>query len=379
MHEYVPMNPQVYDFVLFRSTDIKDLQVSQAPEPIPEPVHPSQMHYGMEENNYYQQQQIPQQPYQHQQQHVPAPMQPAKLQFGTGRSPVVESTYAPQQPIQASQQPSLKFGSGPSFAPPPPAAPKQVSEPTVQKQAPIQPQKPHPATAANVMSLTPKADQKTEQQQQHHHIQKNAESPKVMTYSTGTKRQEFVVDKGQFASQSRGSYASIAGHGAPSHVASSAAGSNNATERQAPSALERPGKFRAPVQPTASFNEQFSMTQSTNAAHGKLSSAQEEVFRQLSGGTFYEKTSSFFDNISCEARDGKSGVQNERYRNWETFGMAAPPASGQPSYGHGRGGYRGGSSGGYRGGSVGRGRGGYRGGRGGSHSNQQQQQPPSSY
>lgn len=30
-HEHIPMNSQVYEFVLFRSLDIKDLQVCEAP------------------------------------------------------------------------------------------------------------------------------------------------------------------------------------------------------------------------------------------------------------------------------------------------------------------------------------------------------------
>lgn len=330
-NEFVPMNPQVYDYILFRSTDIKDLQVCEAPQTL-QPVQPS--HAYADPAIVRQQQAAPPQP---------------KLQFGSGRSPVVEATYA--QPRQAPQ--GLKFGNGPSFTPSavPAVAPPNYSAvaPPAQtlnvQQAPVAPPRTqHPELASNIVSLTPKADQKTA-------APKAVEPTKVMTYSTGTKKQEFVEDKGQFPAPPvpKGSYASIAGHGATS------------TGQTAKVSLERPGKFRAPAQPTAQFEKQFSMTGSTQSAQGKLSEAQEEVFRQLAGGQFYEK-SSFFDNISCEAKDGKDGLKNERNWNMETFGMAAPPNSGYGGYRGGRGGYRGGNRGGYqhRGGH-----GNYRGGRGG--------------
>ena len=58
---------------------------------------------------------------------------------------------------------------------------------------------------------------------------------------------------------------------------------------------------------------------------------------------FYDKTSSFFDNISCEstgARDSKG--KNEGRWNIETFGIAAPAGQQRRPYIHGRrGGYRG--------------------------------------
>lgn len=71
----------------------------------------------------------------------------------------------------------------------------------------------------------------------------------------------------------------------------------------------------------------------------------------VSGEIFYDKTKSFFDNISCEASDRSKGITNrpnwreERRLNTETFGT-----SGYRRYrgGRGRGGppFRGGRSGG---------------------------------
>jgi protein LSM14 len=99
----------------------------------------------------------------------------------------------------------------------------------------------------------------------------------------------------------------------------------------------------------------------------------------LNDEKFYDKKSSFFDNISCENKDrtaakqaSQDGLANpsswkrgeERKLNIETFGQASIDYGGG-RYGRG-GGYRGGrgGGGGYRGGRGGGG-GGYYGGRGG--------------
>lgn len=328
-HEFVPMNPQVYDFIVFRSTDIKDLQVCEVPQPQAPQIH--YMDPAIVNQQQYYQQTV-------QQQQQPAQqMQPPKLQFGSGRSPVVEASYVPAPVAPLQQQPQLKFGSGPSMAQAVSQPKGQVSQPPAE---PMQPPKVHPAAASNVVSMTPKADAKAEQKAA---ASATNEQSKVLTYSTGTKKQEFVENKGQFAPPpTKGSYAAMA-----------SLGTNPSGSSTTRASLERPGKFRAPAQPSAQYNQQFSMTQSTQSAQGKLSAAQEEVFRQLAGGQFYEK-SSFFDNISCEAKDGKEGLRNERNWNMETFGVAAPP---QTSYSHGggrgRGGYRGSHRGGYRGGHRG--------------------------
>lgn len=51
-------------------------------------------------------------------------------------------------------------------------------------------------------------------------------------------------------------------------------------------------------------------------------------------GTFYDKTCSFFDNISCESTGTKDGKidRNERRWNIETFGVAAPPGGHHTHY-----------------------------------------------
>lgn len=91
--------------------------------------------------------------------------------------------------------------------------------------------------------------------------------------------------------------------------------------------------------------------------------------------SFYDKTKSFFDNISCEAVERSKGRSQrtdwriERKLNSETFGVASARRG---AY-RGRGYYRGGMGGGYRGGY----RGNYRGGRGGYNQRSNQGNPNS--
>ncbi|KAL9974404.1 hypothetical protein ACROYT_G011430 [Oculina patagonica] len=91
--------------------------------------------------------------------------------------------------------------------------------------------------------------------------------------------------------------------------------------------------------------------------------------------SFYDSSKSFFDSISCEANDrdknrrAHPSWQQERKVNMETFGVTGGMRRGGRGRGRGRGGYRGGRGGSrYQGREdSGRGgRGGWRGGRGGS-------------
>ncbi|XP_065160243.1 protein LSM14 homolog car-1-like isoform X3 [Atheta coriaria] len=85
---------------------------------------------------------------------------------------------------------------------------------------------------------------------------------------------------------------------------------------------------------------------------GNETGAGENELEEDVDGTFYDKTKSFFDNISCEAverskgRSQRTDWRTERKLNSETFGVASARRG---SY-RGRGGYRGGFRGGYRGG-----------------------------
>ena len=90
-----------------------------------------------------------------------------------------------------------------------------------------------------------------------------------------------------------------------------------------------------------------------------------------SGVSSHYDKDDFFDSISCDALDKKSGIDNrlrgkeERSLNTETFGATALNTQRRRrGRGGGRGGYNGRGRGGYRGRGGGRGRGRGRGGRG---------------
>lgn len=377
--ENIPASQQVYDFILFRSSDIKDLQVCEAAPaaPVSPPmgfVDPAIVHHQFQaqqpQQQGYSQYQQPQQ-----QQHGAWHGQPklqfgssnyvapsysaapgygsSSLQFGSAQQSFYQQHQAQQQ--QARQQPAQAPQMYQDFAQP--AAPQQqpVAPKQQQQQRMPQPQsKVHPEAASNVVSLTPKSDQKAAA----------AEDSKVLSYSTGTKKSQLVNPPPQ-PPTGKLSYASMVAGGRtePPKKAPAAA---PAAALAAPS---RPGSFRPPAEHSkAAAAPDFSF-EASQAGLQNLTTAQAEVFKAIQDKSFYSKSSSFFDDISCDAKDGKaddSRLRNERSWNVETFGVPAPPSTYNSGYSS-RGGSsssRGGPSRGGRGG----GRGGYRGGRGGSTS-----------
>lgn len=125
-------------------------------------------------------------------------------------------------------------------------------------------------------------------------------SDKVVAYNTGTGKMELVER------QSR-SYASVVSDGA---------GRFRVTGEAAPKLV-----------PKAEYD-----FEQANARLAK------EHLPEAPRESFYDKTSSFFDNISCEATTGKDGRMDRNERKWniETFGVPAAP-------GHHHNRYRGGS------------------------------------
>ncbi|WEW55854.1 hypothetical protein PRK78_001287 [Emydomyces testavorans] len=109
----------------------------------------------------------------------------------------------------------------------------------------------------------------------------------------------------------------------------------------------------------------------TNGANGTAATS----VTNLATGVAYDKSSSFFDNLSSEARDREDGVRRgrrgeEEKKNMETFGQGSVDGGYRGGYrgrGRGRGFGRGRGSYG-RGHGGGRGRGNFRGGRDASHS-----------
>lgn len=146
----------------------------------------------------------------------------------------------------------------------------------------------------------------------------NAE--RVMAYNTGTGKIELVERHSR-------SYASVVSDGA--------------------------GRFRLSADATSRLvpRHDYDFQQ----ANSKL---RKEQLPAAAKETFYDRTSSFFDNISCESTGSKDGKHDRNERRWniETFGTAGPSFS-SPSYGgggasggssshHGRAGYYSGGRGG---------------------------------
>lgn len=336
-NEFIPMSNQIYEFILFRSLDIKDLQVCEAPI-----IQQQQPQMGFVDPAIVQSSNIT---YQASPQHAQSgAWQQPKLQFGTSTTQVA-AQYQNYGGYGAA--PSLQFGNANSgyygqqnqssmtqqqyhqVPPPQSFAPQTQQEAEPSKMAPAlqaaatAPPKVHPEAASNVISLTPKADKK--------------EEAKVLSYSTETKRAQMIPKPL--------SYASMVSQG------------KNESSQLTSSHHQRTGSFRPPannhhrqIRNHADFN-----FESSQAGMQNLSSAQAEVLKFIQDKTFYKK-SSFFDDISCDNKDvGKNEdlhMKNERSWNVETFGVAAPPSSGyhRGSSSRGRGG-----RGGYRGGNRGRG------------------------
>ena len=149
------------------------------------------------------------------------------------------------------------------------------------------------------------------------------DSDKVIAYNTGTGKMGLVER------QSR-SYASVVSDGA--------------------GRFKMAGGASARLVPRAEYDfEQANARLQKETISAPVSTALKE--------TFYDRSASFFDNISCDATGGKEGKleKNERKWNIETFGVAAP--SGPHHYHHYNrgGGYRRGGGGYYRGGGYHRG------------------------
>uniref|UniRef100_A0A2K6T0G7 LSM14A mRNA processing body assembly factor n=1 Tax=Saimiri boliviensis boliviensis TaxID=39432 RepID=A0A2K6T0G7_SAIBB len=121
------------------------------------------------------------------------------------------------------------------------------------------------------------------------------------------------------------------------------------------------GRFGIPRDGPMKFEKDFesantlstSFILSLNSTRKRLTERNADEEDPLGPNCYYDKTKSFFDNISCDdSRERRPTWAEERRLNAETFGIPLHPN-------HGRGGYRGRGGLGFRGGrGCGRGRGG---------------------
>lgn len=319
----------IYEIVIFRSNDIEDLQIFEPPAavavpPVPEPfVDPAIISSNQRFNQS-------QQPIRDMSTSgVSAGGWPAapRLQFGSAQKPAPivtqPSPHPPQQPQISAPSKTEQARQDTQFRPVPPrpnhswtqsphhSRPAVVRPPTFGSLAAVKPNFP-PAAApvASNASGSIKAHSSTQTSSQpgtFMSTQSNDDNTaeKVKAYNTGTGKIEMVER------QSR-SYASVLSDGN--------------------------GRFRAAETTTRMVPR---TEYDFEHANSRLQMSREEL-PTAPKEQFYDKTSSFFDNISCESTVGKDGKfdKNERRWNIETFGIAAP--SGANRYTHYRGGRRGG-------------------------------------
>lgn len=338
----LPASNDVYESVVFKSADIEDLKIleppaqPQPPQPKAPFVDPAIVSKGKVAPN------IPAstglgsgEP-----QEMSAGGWPAapRLQFGTATTTTVRPTAPSVQ-----SQPTASFGSlkpsaiaSSTVSAPSPATlptPKPVFGTVNKETAPV----PKPAltitsskpnfASAVASSQVPTASSNIRSSPAKATAPNGKAAPeKVMSYSTGTGKVELVQK------EKTRSYASVLSDGA---------GRFRRVEQSNTTEMVPPAEF--------DFEQ--------NNAKLFQDPALIEFAKSTEGQIFYDKSSSFFDNISSEATAHSKDPQlpNERKWNIETFGVAQPHRS-YSSYGH-RGGR---GSGNYRG--RGRGRGGYRGG-----------------
>lgn len=306
---------EIYDMVVFKSIDIEDLSIFEPAPPLPPPqprqpfIDPaivsrgnatnaagaSSTTSGMVGGDA----------------EVSAGGWPAapRLQFGTA-TPVTPRIAPPVATAIAPSATTLPTPPKPSFGSlnnwNAPQAPKPA--PTIKNDA--APQRANFAAETNNTAIT-----------KGNLVSGNKGGEKVLTYSTGTGRMEMVPREGR-------SYASVLNENGQSSFSG-----------PRPPRQERP--LGRPV-PNTEFNFEESnakLAQNPQLIELVTKSSEEQK-------VYYDKASSFFDNISSDAAAGNkdtSNLPNERKWNIETFGVAH-------AY---RGSYRGGRGGYYRGGRGG--------------------------
>ncbi|CAO3632041.1 unnamed protein product [Cunninghamella echinulata] len=394
----VAASDTVFDFVVFRGSDIKDLQVFEAPSK-PAPPAPQQHAQAIVDpaiNHSVKGYPPPMNPYMMPNYPPPQAMYWQTPMYGQqmplGQPPMPPSNQQ-QQPQQSSISPSSSLPTLPTTMPQPVPTPNHNEPQSSQQQ---------PATNVNDVqnNLTEQLDQNEidgaavenlakqvseldvdstepeenvssslQQQQQSHHRQNNYRGPRHNNTNTNTNNNNYRQNN---------------------------SGHTNGTRNQ-------PGKQQRVHIPQSDFdfessNAKFSKNdllkelmgganEEPEVVNTSTEQKEEKVIIPPNDEEFYDKSKSFFDNISCESKerqdqelngDRRGKFHEERRLNMETFGQASVDQSRFRNF-RGRGGHRGG---GYRG---------YHGHRGGNrnhnhnnrnnygyrpqHQHQQQQQP----
>ncbi|XP_029047709.1 protein LSM14 homolog A isoform X2 [Osmia bicornis bicornis] len=400
----LPVAPQnqVYEYILFRGSDIKDIRVVNNVSSIPNDPAIVQMTV---------QPSMSQQSYQPQPSYAHPMMGPMGGQYGTPygmtmgtMGPVMgmpPSTRDPRGPIN--KQPSvLDLISGGSRSTTPTSSLLTRKSPTIDQgiQVGIQQQQ-QKQQASSVGKLGDKTNMRTIQPARRDHDGGNKAGGTVSQYNDG--KRDSMKQDGQLQGQGTHNQGGRGNRGGWMNR-----GNMRGRGRGRGGYRNQPGNTGAKPKNTLKFDNDYDFEQAntefeelrSQLAKTKIDTGADNEKKDDSGNetgagegepeeepeiVHYDKSKSFFDNISCEAVERSKGRfqrtdwRTERKLNSETFGVASTRRGsfrGRGYYNRGMGGmYRGG------GGAGGSGfRGGYRGSRGGNRkpANQQQQNNPGS-